>query len=78
MDYKYVEILWEDHQSGSEWTTQNEIKEGKLPVMKTRGWVVHETDKHIVIVHTMDIIYTKVVLGDLWIIKSCIIGIKEL
>ena len=78
MEYKYVEIFWEDHQAGCNWTTQEEIQDGDVALMKSRGWVVDETDKYIVIVHTLDTRNPKSVLGDLWIIKSCIIGMKEL
>lgn len=50
---KFVEVIWEDALSTSEWVERNALP--KLPLNVTRGWLIHEDDKQIILAATLQL-----------------------
>jgi len=50
---KYVEVFWEDALSTAEWVERDKLP--KVPRHVTRGWLIKEDDKELVIAATLQV-----------------------
>ncbi len=83
---KLLYIRWLDHCSFEEahWRKEEEYDELNPATCHTIGWVLKETDKHIIVIQTIhldpeddDFEETEKFNGDMCIIKGCIEEMKE-
>ena len=77
MEYKLVKVMWQDHISIAEWLPLESAISMKPALAETIGWVIHDCDEYMIVAGERDTImenYSNMTV----IIKSCIIGMKEL
>lgn len=51
--YPIVEVVWQDAECNPTWTSIEKIKEGKLPIIRTIGFLLHEDDEKLIVASTI-------------------------
>ena len=77
MEYKLVSVMWSDHCSVAEWLPLEVAHALKPMLAETVGWLIFETDEYMIVAAERGRLDSSVSNMTV-IIKSCIIGIKEL
>ncbi len=74
--YRLERITWMDHCSmdnNTGWNPLSKVAEMTPEVINTVGWIIHESDTHLIIVGSFGE-DNEQVASDILIIKSCITG----
>lgn len=53
MDREFVCVKWIDAESSAGWVEEEEVKEAKLPIVSSVGWIVRDDDTLIAIAQTI-------------------------
>jgi len=78
MTPKLIRVMWQDHCSISEWLSMSDAITVLKPILaETVGWLICDTDEYIIVAGEKCDLDSSVSNMTV-IIKSCIIGIKEL
>lgn len=78
-EYPIVEITWRDAECDPAWVSVEEIKEAKLPLIRTIGFLIHEDKEKLIVASTIggDEATASMKIPADWVIKIWYIIMEE-